>query len=130
MKEQICLACSNAVKNCLYCSDAAGKITCDTCMNDLVIFKEECASCSSAISNCDKCTQDKTSKAITCTSCGSGKDLKDNTCQDPESSNSDTIIIISSVVGGVVLIGAGIAVFRCMKKRKDSILTEEGYDKI
>lgn len=61
--------------------------------------------CGTAISDCESCSQN--GATITCNSCGNGKELSgDNlSCNNPTSAS--TIIIVSSVVGGVVLLGAG-----------------------
>lgn len=47
---------------------------------------------------------DPDSKNLVCNHCGNGKVLTDGKCED---SSASTIIIVSAVVGGVVLMGAG-----------------------
>lgn len=87
-----------------------------------------CVSCGDVITDCDLCVQDAKTFEVTCNGCGNGKVLADDKLSCLESSSS-TIIIVSAVVGGVVLLGAGFAIFKCMKKRKSPLL-EEDYEKI
>lgn len=56
-----------------------------------------------------------------CVICSSGYDLSDDKYSCTESSSASTIIIVSAVVGGVVLIGAGFAIFKCMSKKKKGV---------
>lgn len=60
--------------------------------------------CSAIIADCDGCTQDNVTYTVTCNHCGNGKVLNNGACED---SSASTIIIVSAVVGGVVLLGAG-----------------------
>lgn len=65
-----------------------------------------CVSCGDVITDCDLCVQDAKTFEVTCNGCGNGKVLADDKLSCLESSSS-TIIIVSALVGGVVLLGAG-----------------------
>lgn len=94
----------------------------------MIVVTNACAECSAAIADCNDCVQSAVDLSVTCNGCQNGKVLADDhlSCKD---SSSSTIIIVSAVVGGVVLLGAGIlwiyigfAIFKCMKKRRSPLV--------
>ena len=89
------------------CTGNDPDVKCTACTDFLVVdnttFKK-CVTCADAVTDCQGCTQDNSTFVVTCTKCGNGKVLSDGQCKD---SSASTIIIVSAVVGGVVLLGAG-----------------------
>jgi len=120
-----CSSCS-IINNCLSCSSES---VCTNCVNDQFYLNAgACPSCGSAINNCVNCAL--VGATLQCTTCNSDNDLSDDklACN---SKGASTIIIVSAVVGGVVLLGAGFAIFKCMRKKKAGLLpAEEEYEKL
>jgi hypothetical protein len=104
--------CASVITGCVNCSQdiSSGAVSCVSCggsPGDFVIQSSSCVACGTAINNCQSCLQDFIANVVTCSSCGGGQQVSSDQKSCVDASSSSTIIIVSAVVGGVVLIGAG-----------------------